>query len=246
MVADKKRQLMLKLIYAGLIALWMLCLMVSDGTAEVVVSETEIHGVVTEYVRGLLDDFEGELKITVRRRGNLSVKGSGSVVLQIRPSQGRSSDRSFPLVLEILRGPVIVGEHLVTANVRYFDEVVVAARLIERGEPITSDVIVLENREVTAVLGRYTRDPSRVIGSQAKSRIGSGRPIDGRFLEPIPLVERKDLVRIEIRIGAITASTEGVATESGAVGDRIVVQNLASREKLLAEVIAPGVVRVAY
>jgi flagella basal body P-ring formation protein FlgA len=42
------------------------------------------------------------------------------------------------------------------------------------------------------------------------------------------------------------SSANGVASQSGVVGDKIVVQNSSSREKLLAEVIEPGRVRVAF
>ncbi len=50
----------------------------------------------------------------------------------------------------------------------------------------------------------------------------------------------------EPQFGVVQAAALGVATESGVVGDRIVVQNLDSREKLLAEVIGPGVVRALF
>ena len=57
---------------------------------------------------------------------------------------------------------------------------------------------------------------------------------------------RGDRVRIQVAVGRVVASTEGVAAEAGAVGERIVVQNLSSREKLVAEVVSPGVVRIVF
>jgi flagella basal body P-ring formation protein FlgA len=148
-------------------------------------------------------------------------------------------------VLEILRGPVVVREYLLSAGVRYFDQMLVAVRPIQRGEPVAEGV-GLERREVTTRLGRYMTDLSELEGMRAKTRIGAGRPIDMRNVEPIPAVERKDRVSIRVNVGTIRASIEGVATESGVIGDRIVVQNVSSREKLLAEIVAPGVVQVIF
>lgn len=47
-------------------------------------------------------------------------------------------------------------------------------------------------------------------------------------------------------MGGVRAVVPGTADESGAVGDRITVRNLGSRERLLAEIVAPGVVRVVF
>ncbi len=233
------------LIYVVLMILWMFCLMLTDGEAEVVVSKEEIHAVVTEYVGEVLSDFEGEIEVSVRRQGDLKLKGTGAVALHVRPSQGRSSARSFPVTLEVRRGPVVIREYLMSANVRYFDQVVVASRPILRGEPVLEAVRV-ERREVTTRLGRYVREASELEGMRARTRIGTGRPIDTRYVERIPAVERKDRVRIQANVGGIRAVTVGVAKESGAIGDRIVVENIDSREKLLVEVLAPGVVQVVF
>ena len=77
-------------------------------------------------------------------------------------------------------------------------------------------------------------------------RIPFGRHIDPRFVETIPDISRGDRVMIEVRIGGIRASADGVASQNGVVGDKIVVQNSSSREKLLAEVGEPGRVLVAF
>jgi flagella basal body P-ring formation protein FlgA len=104
----------------------------------------------------------------------------------------------------------------------------------------------MEERDVTTVLGRYVRDPAELAGKRAKMRIAYGRMIDVRYLEPIPVVNRGDQVCIRAKIGTVTVSALGLSTESGAVGDRIVVKNVDSREKLVAEVVAAGVVQVAF
>ena len=232
--------------YFGLIILWVLCLTVVDSRADVVVSQDQVHATVTDYVHDMLTDFTGEVDVTVRRYGDLRVEGPGAVRLRVRPDRRRSHARSFPLVLEVVRGPVVVREYRVIAEVRYFDDVVVALQPIDRGDPIDEGAVTVERREVTMLLGKYFSGLEALSDMRAKMRIGMGRPLSSHYLERIPLVERGDMVRIEAKVGGIVATTVGVAKDDGAHGERIVVQNSNSREKLLAEVIAPGKVRVIF
>jgi flagella basal body P-ring formation protein FlgA len=83
-------------------------------------------------------------------------------------------------------------------------------------------------------------------GHRAKTRIVIGRQIDRRLVELMPAVERKDRVQIQVNVRGVRASISGRAMESGVVGDHIVVQNTASQEKMIAEIVAPGVVEVYY
>jgi flagella basal body P-ring formation protein FlgA len=234
------------LFYIGLMILWVFCLMVGEGRAGVVVSEAEVHAAVTEFVQDRLADISGEIEVTVRRRGDLAVEGVGAVALRVRQDRMRSQARSIPLVLEVMRGPAMVREYRLVADVRYFDDVVVAARSIMRGERVGEEAVIIERRDVTMILGKYFSTIEQLEGMQAKMRIGFGRPLNSFYLERRPLVERGDMVRIEAKVGGIVAVTMGLAKDKGAQGDNIVVMNTTSREKLLAEVIGPGKVRVLF
>ena len=222
------------------------CLVVQTTAADVVVPEADIHGVAVDYVDGLLSEFPGRAEVTARWRRDLTVKGTGAVSLQVRPDSRRSNARCIPVILEVCRGPVVLRELFVTTDVRYFDQVAVAAQPIDRGEALSHESVSMEEREVTTMLGRYVRDRAELAGKRAKMRIAFGRPIDIRYLERIPVVNRGDQVHIRVQIGTVTVAALGLSTESGSVGDRIVVQNVDSREKLVAEVVAPGVVQVAF
>ena len=247
---DKRRETPLTtgkvLMYIGLMILWVLCLMVGEGQADVVVSESEIHAAVTEYVQDRLVDFAGEVEVTVRRRGELVIAGVGAVKLRLRQDRLRSQARSIPLVLEVMRGPAMVREYRLVADIRYYDDVVVAARSIERGESLGKEAVLVERRDVTMMLGKYFTNVAQLDGKQAKMRIGFGRPLNTYYVEERPLIERGDMVRIEAKVGGIVAVTMGLAKDKGAEGDHIIVMNASSREKLLAEVIGPGKVRVLF
>ena len=140
----------------------------------------------------------------------------------------------------------MVRDYLLSAEVRYFDDVVVASRQIERDEPLVQDALSVETQEITGRLGRYFRSVSDLKGMRTRTRVMAGRQVDPRMVEQIPAVERRDQVHIRAEIGRVAVSTLGEARESGAIGDRILVENLSSGEKVLAEVMGPGVVRVLF
>ncbi len=231
-------------VYSTLVAIWVALLCLGEGIADVAVSESQVQEAVESYVNDFLD-FSGDLEITARRRGPVMVSGTGSVSVQVVPSSRRVSARAIPVLVEFVRGPVVVETIPVVATVRYFEQVLVAARPIQRGERLESEAVNLERREVTAHLDRYFTNTDDLEGKRVKTRIGFGRTIEPRYIEAIPTVSKGDLVRIEVRLSGVTASVEGIASESGVTGDVIVVKNAASRQKLMAEVIGPGRVRVA-
>ena len=234
------------LLYFGLMIIWMLCLMIGDGEADVIVSKEEIHGVVTDYVHELLSDFNGDIEVAVRQYTHLKIEGNGAVEVVARPTSRRASPRSIPVMLEVRRGPVVVHELLLSASVKYFDEVAVASTTIQRGDPMEPGNMVMESQEVTTRLGKYVGDFSELRGHRAKTRIVMGRQIDRRLVELTPAVERKDRVQIQVNVGGVRASISGMAMESGVVGDQIVVQNQASKQKMIAQIVRPGVVVVEY
>lgn len=234
------------LIYFGLIFICAIFSASSEVGAGLVVTKEEVHKTVRDYVLGAISDFGGDVQVSVRWRGKLELTGKGEVKLQVRPSGARSSARQMQVVLEIYTEGKMVKEYFILADIRYFDHVFVSSRPISRGEAITDLVVSRERREVTAMLGRYVSDFSELEGMQAKVRIGFGRAIGRRYLERIPAVERGDMVRIRADVGGVNASITGVASASGAVGEKILVRNLSSRQKLLAVVVAPGVVRVVF
>jgi len=232
--------------YTILMVLWGMLLTVGDSSADVTISENEVQTAVEAYVSDMLADFGGDIEVTVRRSGPIVVDGTGGVSLNVSPSPRRSNGRMIPVVLALSRGPVVVEKVNLVANVKYYDDVLVASRPIQRGEPLASKAFSIERRPVTTILGRYVNNPAVLEGQRAKMRIPFGRHIDPRFVEPIPDISRGDRVLIEVRVGGIRASADGVASQNGVIGQKIVVQNTSSREKLLAEVVEPGRVRVVF
>ena len=79
-----------------------------------------------------------------------------------------------------------------------------------------------------------------------QSTQGSVRlPVTAQLRCPPPAVSPGQRIRLRVRVGAVTASTPGVARQAGLVGDVVAVHNPASGKRLRGRVVAPGVVEVS-
>ena len=72
-----------------------------SGTADVTVPEAEVRSAVAAFARQLKADFPGEMQVAVRRCGGLTVPGAGAVRLAVRAAEGRRTDGSIPVVVEV-------------------------------------------------------------------------------------------------------------------------------------------------
>ena len=93
--------------------------------------------------------------------------------------------------------------------------------------------------------GEVVRDPSQAVGMQLKRSVTPNQPISTTDLVRPAVVGRDSIVRIVLDSQGLSLSGQGIALEAGAMGERIRIRNPSSRAVLEAQVIAPGVVRVA-
>jgi flagella basal body P-ring formation protein FlgA len=117
-------------------------------------------------------------------------------------------------------------------------------RSLSRGDVVGRDDVVVERlprRQVGAV--RPT-DPEQIVGLAARRSLRAGQPVSqGDFARPL-VVNRGDTVSIVFETAALTVTSRGQATESGAVGDLVGVLNPQSKRTIHATVAGPGKVVV--
>ena len=121
------------------------------------------------------------------------------------------------------------------------DEVVLAARTLRAGTPITAaDIVVSPD---AAPLGAASQ-PDQAIGQEARVTLYAGRPIPLSGLAPPALVERNQLVTLIFRRGGLDIRADGRALGRGAAGDEIRIMNLGSRSTIFGTVAGPALVTV--
>ena len=132
---------------------------------------------------------------------------------------------------------------LVRAEVKRYQQVVVAARPIDAQEIITSEALRLERMD-TGRLASYITDGNQVLGLASRRSVAIGTPITSSMVVKPILIKRGALVTIVARMGDIEVTAAGQALQDGAHGQLIRVQNMNSKRMIAAQVVDASTVLV--
>ena len=101
--------------------------------------------------------------------------------------------------------------------------VLVAARTIQRNVPITARDLMTRSMKITRP-GVYAVDPAEAVGHVSRKPIKQGEPIPLEFLTGPSQIKKGRKVTIIARYGGLTATAEGVLLEDGSPGDLVKVR----------------------
>ncbi|NLX14142.1 MAG: flagellar basal body P-ring formation protein FlgA [Phycisphaerales bacterium] len=132
----------------------------------------------------------------------------------------------------------------ILANVSLRVPVVQATRAINRGETITENMVELRQRDFERMEDIGLKSLPLVIGQRARNFINNAEIVQARHLEPLPLVERNDLVTVWVRRGPLVVKSSARASGAGTYGSVIELRSLMSRETFLATVTGPKTVEL--
>jgi flagella basal body P-ring formation protein FlgA len=170
---------------------------------------------------------------------------TGALELRVRTRPPAELRGIVSATIEAWVDGVLVRSVSVAIRVGILCDVVVAARVIARGQSIGGDDVRVEVRELTA--GQEPlRDPGMAIGRQATRNIGAGEVMLATLVNDPPLVRRGDIVLLTAEGRGVRAVTQGEARQDGKAGDVIRVRSLSSLREVYGQVEAERVVRVAF
>jgi flagella basal body P-ring formation protein FlgA len=106
------------------------------------------------------------------------------------------------------------------------------------------DDVRMARVHVASVHADVAHDLAMVVGMQLKQQIQAGVPIPLAELMQPTQITRGDPVQLRLLVGGLSLTGQGIALESGAIGEQIRVRNISSQAVLEAEVVGPGIVRV--
>jgi flagella basal body P-ring formation protein FlgA len=132
----------------------------------------------------------------------------------------------------------------VPVRVSVYRDVVVAAELLSRGSVLTADDVRLASVDLAELPHGYLLDISDSIGKKLKRRLQAGTALTPMALEQPQIIKRGQRVTILARSGRMEVRMAGKALDHGAVGKRIGVVNLSSKQKLEGVVTESGEVMV--
>jgi len=152
----------------------------------------------------------------------------GLVPVEVTVSERGRVVRTLPMLVHVsLRKPVVV-----------------AARAINGRQRIESTDVVLAERTFDRLEDVGLSDPGPLIGQQAKRPIGRGDLLIARDVEPVPLVNRNDLVTVWVRLGNVTVRGAAQAMTAGTYGQIVTLKNEASKQTFTAIVTGPRTAEV--
>ena len=119
-------------------------------------------------------------------------------------------------------------------------DVVVAAGTIRSQQIIGPQDVTIADGSVPGAL----TEVADAIGLEARINIYPGRPVRAGDLQEPALVERNELVTLQFSSGGLMIVTDGRSLDRAGLGERLRVQNLASRTTVTGTVAGPGLVTV--
>lgn len=122
--------------------------------------------------------------------------------------------------------------------------VVVTARAVGRGAPLTPDMVEVALRQVDGGRGEYFTRPGQVAGMSARRPLSPGHVLGPRDLEIATVVRRGQRVTLATYAAGIEVRTQGIAMADGGRGQRIPVRNERSDRIVYGQVTADGRVNV--
>lgn len=199
------------------------------------------------YIQAVRSRLGSSMQVDIRdvqSSGEVKVP-AGRVKLQVRFITSRLMGR-VPAVVKIQVDDRTVAQSRVVANIDVYGDMVVAARALGRHHIIGPDDLKVVKANLSAAGPGATSDPQALVGLRTGSRIGMGQPIDPRRLERAPLIKRGEVVVMVVQSGRLKVTAKGKATQTGYLGSRIKLINLASRRHVYGKVLPDGRVLVEF
>jgi flagella basal body P-ring formation protein FlgA len=138
------------------------------------------------------------------------------------------------------------GRAVGNAQVDVETSLIEAVAEVPRGTLISPEHV----REVRGTQGRAPNgaltDQDCVIGQVATQRLAPGSLVTERMVATPKLVKRGEVITMIFESGGLRITDRAVATQDGAAGDLVVVQNLQSQRSVRALVTGERTVRVLY
>jgi flagella basal body P-ring formation protein FlgA len=210
------------------------------------VTEEELRQVVREFLTKKTEHLGAQVSVKkIGLAGDLKLPAGRTGFEVVAPSRWEGFGSSS-LALIVRVDDQVKKNLTVLVEVEALAEMVVATRTLERGEVIGTADVALDRRDLAHVQGRYSKSLDEVVGLRVKNAVRANSPMRGDNLERVPVVKSGQLITILAENDVVRITASGRAKGSGAVGDTIAVQNLASQKEIAARVVDATTVKVDF
>ncbi|OEY67414.1 flagellar basal body P-ring formation chaperone FlgA [Marinobacter sp. X15-166B] len=130
-------------------------------------------------------------------------------------------------------------------TVSIYGDVLVASRLLARGDRISADAFEPRTAQLNASRREPITDPATLTGMELRRSVRAGTVFTADLVSAPDAVQRGDHVMITAQSGGFSVSSRGKALANGRIGEQVLVENLSSSRQVKARVTAPGMVEVS-
>lgn len=209
----------------------------------VTVPQNDIKTALLPVLRDLGAPAHMTLEITSARE-SLNVPPGAPFSIRVMNESFDPLTRRFSAVVEAPAG--MPDAQRVQVSGRFTDTrtVPILTRRLSRGQTITpADIDYVDLRADQIPVGAIL-NPDEMIGKEPRNILKEGEPIRRSDVLRPEVVRRNALVTMEVSIPGLNATARGRAMEAGGEGDLIRVQNVVSKQIVLATVVDPSRVSV--
>lgn len=132
----------------------------------------------------------------------------------------------------------------IPVDIDLYKPVVTAVIPIAKGTQLTSELLEMQEMNISKLTGTYFVDLNHVVGMQAKRPLRPNIPIIATHLQQPLLIKRGDAVVITARSGNLVVKIPGIALADGHKGQQISVRNSQSKRVVEGKVSALGQVMI--
>lgn len=133
----------------------------------------------------------------------------------------------------------------VPVRIEVHGEVLVLSEPLPRGTVLQPSHLRLERQDVGRLSNGYLADPEAARDMVLRRALQAGTVLTPQMVEPPRLVQRGQRVLLLAETGSVAVRVEAEAMGDGALGDRVRVRNLSSRQIVEGQVLSRGVVGVS-
>ena len=229
-----------------LLVLLVLLVPVGPAMAQNIVAAEDIAAAVTAFVTQQLQGQLAEdtrLEIDTRWQGNVVV-ANGDPQIRVRRASSRPLRGPTVLRVGIDAGGQTQRIMSVTADIRHLRPVLVASRMLRRGEALMLDLVELVECDITQLRHGYFTDVDALGNMRTRRSVVAGDVLTRNHVEVIPVINRGDEVELVARTNSLAISALGQAMQDGGIGERIRVKNSDSGKVLYGQILDASTIQV--
>ncbi|MDX8387686.1 MAG: flagellar basal body P-ring formation chaperone FlgA [Ghiorsea sp.] len=120
----------------------------------------------------------------------------------------------------------------VAANVKWMKTVVTLKKDISARTLLDRSMLIQKRKNIAGIRGRVWARPNDVVGLKSLRNMRQGDVVHTLVVKRPPLIKRGDQVTILVEVSGIKVRASGIALKSGSLGERMLVQNVRSKQRL--------------